>query len=134
MPSIAGCGDHRADGYTTVITTDQADELVEEYADAEHRRERREIENRVLAETVWQVPENQRDLDGDFVSKHYEIDRIRQKLPDDAIEANRLLKKHRTEDRWPVASAALSTLSTVGKNRVLNTEGRPCLDGEARLV
>ncbi|RCU48346.1 hypothetical protein DU504_14170 [Haloplanus salinus] len=91
--------DHRADGYTTVITTDQADELVEEYADAEHRRERREIENRVLAETVWQVPENQGDHEGDFVSKHYEIDRIRQKLPDDAIEANRLLKKHRTEDR-----------------------------------
>lgn len=43
------------------------EELVEEYADAEHRRERREIENRVLAETVWQVPENQRDHEGDLV-------------------------------------------------------------------
>jgi hypothetical protein len=81
------------------IDMEWIEELVEEYADAEHRRERREIENRVLAETVWQVPANQRDHEDNLVLKDYEIDKIRQKLPDDAIEANRLLRKHRIEDR-----------------------------------
>jgi predicted metal-dependent RNase len=73
------------------IDMERIEELIEEYANAKRRQKKREIENEVLAETVWKaLPENH---PGQLVLTEDQVERIRRSLPDDEEEADSILRR-----------------------------------------
>ena len=79
------------------IDMERIEELIEEYANAKRRQKKREIENEVLAETVWKaLPENH---PGQLVLTEDQVERIRRSLPDDEEEADRRAAERLAEAR-----------------------------------
>lgn len=77
------------------IDVEQLSEYIEQYQDATDREEQREIENKVLAETVWKtLPQSQDDL---LVLNERQVEILSRDLPDDAEKAKRMLRSMYTQ-------------------------------------
>jgi hypothetical protein len=75
---------------TTTIDTDRIVDLIHQYHQTESRAEQREIENDVLAETVWQEPPT--EADDEFSISGDNVELIYSELPEEALEAKRVLR------------------------------------------
>lgn len=75
----------------SLIDIERVAEAVEKYAETSDRERQRELENEVLAATVWQA-EDDEDED-QLVLDRVEAETIAQELPEDAHEAQRLLRR-----------------------------------------
>ena len=76
---------------TVEIDTEQLAEYIHQYRETDDREKQRELENQVLAETVWQtLSEPEKD---EFTFSQRELEIIGNKLPEDALEARRLLRR-----------------------------------------
>ena len=72
------------------IDVDQLSEYIQQYKDATDREEQREIENKVLAETVWKtLPQSKDDL---LVLNERQVEILSRDLPDDAEKAEQILR------------------------------------------
>lgn len=72
------------------IDIEQLAEYIEQYRETDDREKQREIENQVLAETVWKTrSETQTD---ELTLSHRDAEIIRAAVSDDALEAKRLLR------------------------------------------
>jgi hypothetical protein len=74
------------------IDTEQLAECMEQYREADSRERKREIENRVLAETVWRTRSQAQTEKAKFSQSELEV--IRSAVTDDALEAKRLLRRN----------------------------------------
>lgn len=72
------------------IDVGQINDLIDQYHQTEDRAKRREIENRVLSETVWK--ELPSEVEAKFCISEDQIERVYEELPDDALEAKRILR------------------------------------------
>jgi len=74
------------------IDSAQLAEYARQYQEDTTREERRNIENKILAETVWKPsPAEQEDV---LALNEAQIERIYEDLPDDAKEAKRILRSY----------------------------------------
>ncbi|MBX0295439.1 hypothetical protein [Haloarcula nitratireducens] len=73
------------------IDTEQLAEYIRQYRETDDREQQRELENRVLAETVWRTPTEPAKDEFSFSQRELEI--IHDELPEDALEARRLLRR-----------------------------------------
>lgn len=71
-------------------------ELVKQYEEAETRRERRAIEDEILEETVWQVPDKLNTKFATFTREQFE--KISAEVETDDSEVQRLLRKPHVKD------------------------------------
>ncbi len=74
------------------IDTEQLAECMEQYREADSRERKREIENRVLAETVWRTRSQAQTEKAKFSQSELEV--IHSAVTDDALEAKRLLRRN----------------------------------------
>jgi hypothetical protein len=74
------------------IDTEQLAECMEQYREADSRERKREIENRVLAETVWKTRSQAQTEKPKFSQSELEV--IHSAVTDDALEAKRLLRRN----------------------------------------
>jgi hypothetical protein len=74
------------------IDTEQLAECMEQYREADSRERKREIENRVLAETVWKTRSQAQTEKAKFSQSELEV--IHSAVTDDALEAKRLLRRN----------------------------------------
>ena len=73
------------------IDPEELQKHIKRYVETDDLRERRDIETQVLAETVWKaLPEVREDK---LVLDEREVHRISSVVPDDALEAQRLLRR-----------------------------------------
>jgi hypothetical protein len=70
-------------------------DLVEEYRETTDREEQRKIENQVLAETVWQTPDQ--SSKEELVLSKTQVELLYAEIPDDAKEAKRILRSFYVE-------------------------------------
>ena len=69
----------------------KVEELIDEYTKARSQRERRAIENRVLAATVWRTDPENWDMFATFSKE--ELEQISEAVEDDDEEVQMLLRK-----------------------------------------
>ena len=68
---------------------------IKQYRATTDRKKQREIENQVLAETVWKEPQNQ---EPELTLGKSQIEVLYSALPDDAEEARRILRSIHLDD------------------------------------
>lgn len=76
------------------IDAAKVSDLVEEYRETTDREEQREIENQVLAETVWKAAPHE---DEGLLLNEAQVEKIYEKLPEDAAESRRILRSYYVE-------------------------------------
>jgi len=76
------------------IDTEQLAECMEQYREADSRERKREIENRVLAETVWRTRSQAQTETEKAKFSQSELEVIHSAVTDDALEAKRLLRRN----------------------------------------
>lgn len=69
---------------------------IERYQETDDHEEQRRIEDLILGETVW--TETRRSRDEELVIKKAELIQLYQSIPDDALEAKRILRELFIED------------------------------------
>lgn len=76
---------------TNLIDIEQVEEAVREYAETTDRERQRELENEVLAATVWRTRPEERD-DQIALDKE-DVATLRENLPEDAEYARMILRR-----------------------------------------
>lgn len=78
-----------------LIDIERVEETVEQYAETDDRARQRELENEVLAATVWRTEQDQEE--DQLTLDRAEVQEIHSALPDDALEARQLLRQNDVE-------------------------------------
>lgn len=74
------------------INTTKLRRFIKQYAETDDRAEQRDIEDKVLAETVWKTLSE--DEDDKLTLNGEQVELIHRELPDEAREAKRILRRY----------------------------------------